>query len=179
MGNIQALFRRILEEIGENPQRSGLIDTPHRIEKLYKEVFSSLNEQEPDVTVFPNEEGYKDMVIVRDIPFYSMCEHHLLPFIGYAQVGYLPAENYIGLSKIGRVVDFYAKKPQIQERMTMEIADYLYDKIQPKGLMVILEAEHQCMTIRGVKKAGSKTITSAIRGKFDKNEFISLLQTGG
>lgn len=179
MGKIADLFRLILKELGEDPNREGLKDTPERMEKLYKELFESINQKEPEVKVFTNDEGYKDMLVVKDIPLVSMCEHHLIPFIGKAHVGYLPGSNYMGLSKIARVVDFYAKKPQVQERLTMEIANYLFKAIETKGLMVILEAEHLCMTIRGVKKPGSKTITSAIRGRFDKNEFLNLIDLRG
>ncbi len=173
------LFREILIEIGEDPDRSGLQDTPVRIARMYKEVFSSLNKTEPDITVFPNTENYNDMVIVKDIPFYSFCEHHFVPFVGKGYVGYIPDKTYIGLSKIARIIDFYSKKPQIQERLTTEVADYLFLKLVPQGVMVILSAEHHCMTVRGVKKPGSKTITSAIRGDFDKTEFINLINTGG
>jgi len=178
LGKIANLFREILKEIGENPNREGLKDTPDRIEKMYSEVFASMGAKEPNITVFNNDEGYKDMVIVKDISFVSFCEHHFVPFVGKAHVGYLPTDKYIGLSKIARVIDFFCKKPQVQERLNMEIADYLYEKVGPKGLMVILEAEHHCMTIRGVKKPGSVTTTSAIRGKFDKNEFINLIRLG-
>ena len=179
MGKIADLFREILAEIGENPDREGLVETPERIERMYKEIFASLNQQEPDIKVFTNDEGYKDMIIVRDIPFNSVCEHHFVPFVGKAHVGYIPNDRYLGLSKVARVIDFFSKKPQLQERLTMEVADFIYKKVNPKGLMVILEAEHHCMTTRGVKKPGSITTTAAIRGHFDKNEFINLLKLRG
>lgn len=173
--SISFYFNRILQKIGENPNREGLKDTPKRMEKMYKEVFSSIGKEEPDVTVFNNDEGYKDMVVIKDIDFVSFCEHHFLPFSGIAHVGYIPDDYYVGLSKIARVIDFYSKKPQIQERMVMEVADFLEEKIKPKGLMVVLEAQHHCMIVRGVKKDRSKTITSAIRGKFPKEEFLTTI----
>ena len=175
MGDIANHFRKILSELGENPNREGLVDTPDRVERMYKEVFTGLKQEEPEIKVFENKEEYKDMVIVKEIPFASFCEHHFLPFIGEAHVGYIPDTHYIGLSKVARVVDFYAKRPQIQERLTSQVSDYLYTKLNAQGVIVIIEAEHLCMTIRGVKKPGSITTTSAIRGDIDKEEFIAIL----
>jgi len=179
LGRIADLFREILIEIGENPDREGLIDTPDRVERMYREVFSGLSSDEPNITVFDNTERYQDLVIVRDIDFSSFCEHHLLPFIGKAHIGYIPSrENYIGLSKIARVVDFFAKRPQVQERLTSQISDFLYEKLNAQGIIVVLEAHHLCMGIRGVKKESSITTTSAIRGRIDKQEFLQLLKLG-
>lgn len=177
MGKIAQLFRQILSELGENPDREGLRDTPDRVEKMYSEVFAGLKQDEPNITVFENQEKYKDMVIVKDIAFSSFCEHHFVPFVGKVHIGYIPTTKYIGLSKVARVVDFFAKRPQVQERLTMEVADFLYNRLDPQGLVVVMEAEHMCMTIRGVKKPGTRTITSAIRGKIDKNEFLELIRT--
>lgn len=176
MGKIAELFRDILIEIGEDPDREGLRDTPDRIERMYAEVFAGLNQKEPDITVFNNTEGYRDMIIVKDIPFFSFCEHHVLPFIGKAHVGYIPRTKYIGLSKIARVVDFFGKRLQVQERLTDQIASYLFNKMDAQGVIVMVEAEHLCMTIRGVRKPGSKTITTAIRGDIDKEEFIQSIK---
>lgn len=168
--------REILKLIGEDPDREGLKETPKRVAKMYAEIFSGLEEgAEPDVKTFENEEGYKDLVIIRDIPFNSTCEHHLVPFIGKAHVGYIPTSRIVGLSKIARVIDFFAKRPQVQERLTHQIADYLMDKLSPQGVIVVMEAEHMCMTIRGVQKPGTTTVTSAIRGNIDKSEFLDLV----
>lgn len=162
---IQNAVREILIAIGENPDREGLVETPKRVANMYEEIFAGLTEDPKQHIKLFNEQSNDEMVIVKDIPFYSMCEHHLLPFFGKAHIGYIPSDNkIIGLSKLARIVDNFAKKPQVQERLTSDIADFLNDNLQPKGVAVIMEAEHMCMTMRGARAAGSKTQTSALRG---------------
>lgn len=162
---IQNAVREILIAVGENPDREGLLETPKRVANMYEEIFAGLTEDPKQHIKFFNEQSNDEMVIVKDIPFYSMCEHHLLPFFGKAHIGYIPSDNkIIGLSKLARIVDNFAKKPQVQERLTSDIADFLNDNLQPKGVAVIMEAEHMCMTMRGARAAGSKTQTSALRG---------------
>ncbi len=169
--NVLKRRSRILAAIGEDPNREGLVDTPKRIAKMYEEIYSGLNEDaSKHLDVFFQDEEHRELVLVRDIPFYSVCEHHLVPFFGKAHVGYLPKEGRLtGLSKMARVVDTFAKKPQLQERLTTSIADIIMEKLEPYGVIVVIEAEHMCMTMRGVKKAGSKTITSAVRGHLAKD----------
>lgn len=162
---IQNAVREILIAVGENPDRDGLLETPKRVANMYEEIFAGLTEDPKQHIKLFNEQSNDEMVIVKDIPFYSMCEHHLLPFFGKAHIGYIPSDNkIIGLSKLARIVDNFAKKPQVQERLTSDIADFLNDNLQPKGVAVIMEAEHMCMTMRGARAAGSKTQTSALRG---------------
>lgn len=162
---IQNAVREILIAVGEDPDREGLIETPKRVANMYEEIFAGLTEDPKQHIKLFNEHSNDEMVIVKDIPFYSMCEHHLLPFFGKAHIGYIPSDNkIIGLSKLARIVDNFAKKPQVQERLTSDIADFLNDNLQPKGVAVIMEAEHMCMTMRGARAAGSKTQTSALRG---------------
>lgn len=162
---IQNAVREILIAVGENPDREGLLETPKRVANMYEEIFAGLTEDPKQHIKLFNEQSNDEMVIVKDIPFYSMCEHHLLPFFGKAHIGYIPSDNkIIGLSKLARIVDNFAKKPQVQERLTSDIADFLNDNLQPKGVAVIMEAEHMCMTMRGARTAGSKTQTSALRG---------------
>ena len=162
---IQNAVREILIAVGENPDREGLLETPKRVANMYEEIFAGLTEDPKQLIKLFNEQSNDEMVIVKDIPFYSMCEHHLLPFFGKAHIGYIPSDNkIIGLSKLARIVDNFAKKPQVQERLTSDIADFLNDNLQPKGVAVIMEAEHMCMTMRGARAAGSKTQTSALRG---------------
>lgn len=162
---IQNAVREILIAVGEDPDREGLLETPKRVANMYEEIFAGLTEDPKQHIKLFNEQSNDEMVIVKDIPFYSMCEHHLLPFFGKAHIGYIPSDNkIIGLSKLARIVDNFAKKPQVQERLTSDIADFLNDNLQPKGVAVIMEAEHMCMTMRGARAAGSKTQTSAIRG---------------
>lgn len=162
---IQNAVREILIAVGENPDREGLLETPKRVANMYEEIFAGLTENPKQHIKLFNEQSNDEMVIVKDIPFYSMCEHHLLPFFGKAHIGYIPSDNkIIGLSKLARIVDNFAKKPQVQERLTSDIADFLNDNLQPKGVAVIMEAEHMCMTMRGARAAGSKTQTSALRG---------------
>ncbi|MCI5736289.1 MAG: GTP cyclohydrolase I FolE [Eubacterium sp.] len=162
---IQNAVREILIAVGEDPDREGLIETPKRVANMYEEIFAGLTEDPKQHIKLFNEHSNDEMVIVKDIPFYSMCEHHLLPFFGKAHIGYIPSDNkIIGLSKLARIVDNFAKKPQVQERLTSDIADFLNDNLQPKGVAVIMEAEHMCMTMRGARAAGAKTQTSALRG---------------
>ena len=167
---IKKAVRMLLEGIGENPDREGLIDTPKRVANMYEEIFAGMvNDPADQVSVFFTEE-HDEMVLVKDIPIYSMCEHHLLPFFGNAHIAYIPKNGKItGLSKLARVVDMTAKKPQLQERLTSTVANILMDKLDAQGVMVVIEAEHMCMSMRGIKKSGSKTITSAIRGIFKTN----------
>lgn len=162
---IENAVREILLAVGENPDRPGLLETPKRVANMYEEIFAGLTEEPKQHIKLFDEVSNDEMVIVKDIPFYSMCEHHLLPFFGMAHIGYIPSDNkIIGLSKLARIVNNFAKKPQVQERLTSDIADFLNDNLQPKGVAVIMEAEHMCMTMRGVKSAGAKTQTSALRG---------------
>lgn len=162
---IQNAVREILIAVGEDPDREGLVETPKRVANMYEEIFAGLTEDPKQHIKLFNEQSNDEIVIVKDIPFYSMCEHHLLPFFGKAHIGYIPSDNkIIGLSKLARIVDNFAKKPQVQERLTSDIADFLNDNLQPKGVAVIMEAEHMCMTMRGARAAGSKTQTSALRG---------------
>jgi len=172
----------IIKAIGEDPKREGLVDTPKRVAEMYAELFMGLGKDPKDELTASYEEGHREMVIVRDIPFYSMCEHHLLPFCGTVHIGYLPdvSGRIVGISKLARVVEIIARRPQIQERMTTQIADAIVDGIKPDGVGVVIQAEHQCMIMRGIKKPGSSIITSALRGTFrskvkTRNEFFSLL----
>jgi len=167
-GRIERAVREILLAVGEDPERDGLLDTPARVARMYAEQFAGLRQAPEDVltTVFDAE--HDEIVLVRDIEMYSMCEHHLVPFFGKAHIGYIPNEKgeITGLSKLARLVDVYAKRPQVQERMTVEIADALVRILEPRGVIVVLEAEHMCMSMRGVRKPGAKTVTSAVRGVF-------------
>jgi len=181
VAEIEDAFRAVLSAIGENPAREGLVTTPTRIAELYAELFSGLSEDPLAELTSGFEEGHQEMVVLRDITFYSMCEHHFLPFHGVAHVGYIPRGRVVGVSKLARVVEILAKRPQIQERLTTQIADTLKDGLEPAGVAVVLKAEHLCMTMRGVKKPGSTVVTSAMRGLFRKDprtrgEFLSLVQ---
>lgn len=169
---IEQGVRLILEGVGEDPDREGLKKTPARVARMYEEVFAGLT-QDPHVhfeTLF--DEHHQEMVLVKDIPFYSMCEHHLVPFFGHAHIAYIPAADgkICGLSKLARLVEVYAKRPQVQERLTSQVADTLVKELNPTGVIVVLEAEHLCMSMRGVKKPGSSTTTSAVRGIFESNQ---------
>lgn len=162
---IEAAVREILIAVGENPDRPGLEETPKRVANMYEEIFAGLNEDPKRHLKIFDEKSNVEMVIVRDIPFASMCEHHLLPFVGKAHIAYIPSDNrIIGLSKIAKIVDNFAKKPQVQERLTHDIADFLNDSLMPKGVAVIMEADHMCMSIRGARASGAETQTSALRG---------------
>ena len=163
----------ILEGIGEDVNREGLIETPERIARMYEEIFAGMNE---DAAVHLNKTftaENTDMIIEKDISFYSVCEHHLVPFYGKAHIAYVPNGKVVGLSKLARTVEVYAKRPQLQERMTTQIADAIMENLGAKGVMVILEAEHMCMTMRGVKKPGSRTVTLASRGVFEENDRLA------
>ena len=162
---IENAVREILIAIGENPDREGLKETPARVARMYEEVFAGLEGDATKHLKLFNEGKNDEMVIVKDIPLYSMCEHHLLPFIGKAHIAYIPSDGKVlGLSKLARIVDFYSKRPQLQERLTSQIADFLEDNLHPKGVAVLIEAEHLCMTMRGIRAAGAVTRTSALRG---------------
>jgi len=168
--------RRILETVGDNPDREGLVETPARWARAMMEVTRGLREDAPPLKVFESDNN--EMIVQKDIWFYSMCEHHLVPFFGVAHVGYIANGKVVGLSKIARTVEFFAARPQIQEELTSQIADRLYDALNPMGLIVVMEAEHLCMAMRGIKKPGVKAMTSAIRGGIDKPEFFSILKNG-
>jgi GTP cyclohydrolase I len=173
----------MIEAIGENPQRQGVVDTPKRVAEMYAELFEGINKDPKEELKVGFEEGHREMVILRDIPFYSMCEHHLLPFYGFAHVGYIPNKDgrVVGASKLARVVEIVSKRPQLQERMTTEIAEAIMGGINPDGAGVVMQAEHMCMIMRGIRKPGSAIVTSALRGTFrhkleTRNEFFTLLQ---
>lgn len=181
---IAQAVQTILEAIGDDAGREGLRDTPQRVARMYAEVFGGLQIDPASIisTVF-DDEHHEEMVMVKDIPFYSMCEHHLIPFHGKAHVAYLPKGRLTGLSKLARLVEAYAKRPQLQERLTTQVADTLMDTLEPHGVLVVIEAEHLCMSMRGVKKPGSITVTSAVRGTFcdsdsTRSEAFSLIYGG-
>lgn len=162
---IENAVRELLCAIGEDPDREGLAETPRRVADMYGEIFSGLEDNPENYLKIFNEKGNEEMVVVRDIPLYSMCEHHLLPFIGKAHIAYIPSDgNIIGLSKLARIVSCFAKRPQLQERLTSQVADFLYIRLNAKGVAVVVEAEHLCMTMRGARAAGAVTETSALRG---------------
>ncbi|MES2201615.1 MAG: GTP cyclohydrolase I FolE [candidate division FCPU426 bacterium] len=168
---IENAVKEILLAVGEDPQREGLKDTPKRVAKMYSEIFSGLGKDPRRVFKVFKTEGHEEMVLLKDIPFYSMCEHHLLPFVGKAHVAYIPAKGRLsGLSKLARVVDLLARRPQVQERLTGQVADAIMAELSPRGALVVVEAEHLCMTMRGVNKAGSKMVTSAVRGIFETSD---------
>ena len=173
--------REILEAIGEDPAREGLVETPRRIAEMYEELFAGLHQDPREVLTTGFQEPHREMVILKNIPFYSLCEHHFLPFHGRAHVGYVPEGRIAGASKIARAVDILARRPQLQERLTGQIADAIMEGLSPDGVAVVIEAEHLCMTMRGVQKPGARMITSAIRGGFrrrgvTRSEFLSLVQ---
>ena len=164
-GRIEKAVREIIEALGEDPEREGLLDTPQRVAAFYAEVFDGLHRDPGDVVdAFFGEEHYQEIVMVREIPFYSMCEHHFVPFHGQAHVAYIPRGRVTGLSKLARLVEGFARRPQMQERLTAQVADALAERLEPLGVMVVVEAEHLCMSMRGVKKPGATTVTSAVRG---------------
>jgi GTP cyclohydrolase I len=164
-GRIEKAVREIIEALGENPDREGLMETPERVAAFYAEVFDGIHRDPGDVVdAFFGEEHYQEIVMVREIPFYSMCEHHFVPFHGAAHVAYIPKGRVTGLSKLARLVEGFARRPQMQERLTAQVADALAERLQPLGVMVVVEAEHLCMSMRGVKKPGATTVTSAVRG---------------
>ena len=178
---IKAAVLEIIEAIGEDPGRDGLADTPRRIAEAYAEIFGGLRRNPLEDLKVRFDEDHHEMVVLKDIPFYSLCEHHFLPFYGSAAVAYIPDGSIVGISKLARVVDTLSKRPQVQERLTSQIADTIVDALHPQGVAVVLRAEHLCMTMRGVKKAGADMVTSAVRGRFEesqvtRDEFMSLLQ---
>jgi GTP cyclohydrolase I len=162
---IEKAVREIIEALGEDPDREGLVDTPQRVAAFYAEVFEGLHRDPGEVVdAFFGDEHYQEIVMVREIPFYSMCEHHFVPFHGQAHVAYIPRGRVTGLSKLARLVDGFARRPQMQERLTAQVADALSERLEPLGVMVVVEAEHLCMSMRGVRKPGATTVTSAVRG---------------
>lgn len=182
---IAAAVKNILEAIGEDPKREGLMGTPMRVARMYEEILAGMEQDaQTHLSVQFSEENYDDMIIVKDIPVYSMCEHHMMPFFGVAHIAYIPKNGKVtGLSKIARTVECFARRLQIQERMTAQIADAIVQVLDPHGVLVIVEAEHMCMTMRGVNKPGSVTVTSAVRGYFKtsaatRNEAIGLIHQG-
>jgi GTP cyclohydrolase I len=173
----------ILEAIGEDPTREGLVETPRRIAEMYEELFAGLHQDPREVLSTSFQESHREMVILKNIPFYSLCEHHFLPFHGRAHVGYVPEGRIVGASKIARAVDILARRPQLQERLTGQIADAIMEGLSPDGVAVVIEAEHLCMTMRGVQKPGTTLVTSAIRGGFRRRavtraEFLALVRGG-
>lgn len=167
---IQEAVRMMIEGIGEDPNREGLKETPARVARMYEEVFQGLKQDPKEYLATIFGEDHEELVLVKDIPFYSMCEHHFIPFYGLAHVGYIPkGGNVTGLSKLARAVEAVAKRPQLQERITSTVADSMVETLTPHGVIVVIEAEHMCMTMRGVKKPGSKTVTSAVRGIFEQD----------
>lgn len=179
---IQQAVRMIIEGIGEDPDREGFVDTPKRVAKMYAEVFQGLDLDPKDYFDVVFGEDHEELVLVKDIPFFSMCEHHLVPFYGKAHIGYIPRGGRVtGLSKLARAIEAVARRPQLQERITSTVANAMVEKLDPHGVIVVIEAEHMCMTMRGVKKPGSKTITSAVRGCFESDaaaraEVLSLIK---
>ena len=180
-GLIAHHVRGILSALGLDLSDPNLAETDRRVAKMYLEMFQGLAEgAEPTVTTFPNEEGYSHMVMEKQIPFYSLCAHHLVPFYGHAHIAYIPNDRILGLSKFSRILEFYAKRPQLQERITEQVVTFLEEKLQPQGAMVVIEARHLCVEMRGVKKPGALTVTSALRGIFHqrqvREEFLDLLR---
>lgn len=179
---IKRAVSEIIEAIGDDGSREGLRDTPRRIAEMYAELFAGMNRDPLEVLkVSFDEEKHQEMIVVKDIPFYSMCEHHFLPFHGVAHIGYIPKGRIVGISKLARVVEILARRPQLQERLVSQIADTIVEGIKPRGVAVVIEAGHLCMTMRGIKKPGSKVVTSATRGLFrtrpeTRAEFFSIVQ---
>ncbi|HET6430012.1 MAG TPA: GTP cyclohydrolase I FolE [Phycisphaerae bacterium] len=181
MDRLTAAVREVLCAVGEDPDRGGLVGTPDRVARMYQELFGGLGEDPGQYCQPLFEEQYDEMVVLRDITFHSMCEHHLLPFMGVCHIAYLPRGGVVGISKLARIVNCFARRPQVQERLTGQIADLIMEKLDPKGVAVIMEAQHTCMIIRGVKKPGSVMITSALRGTCKtspatRSEVMSLLR---
>lgn len=181
IARITAAVREIIAAIGEDPQREGLQETPRRIANMYAEIFAGLWTDPFEFLAVTFDEAYSEMVVLKDIPFYSMCEHHFAPFHGVAHVAYIPSGRVVGLSKLARVVEAYARRPQLQERLTAQIADTIMEGLAPQGVGVVIQAEHTCLTMRGIKKPGAKMVTSAVRGLFKTNpmtraEFQAILR---
>ena len=182
----EAAVRTLLLWAGDDPSREGLADTPRRVAKAYKEFYKGYGEDPHGILarVFEEVEGYQDMVLVRDIPFYSHCEHHMVPFVGKAHIGYYPSKGVVGLSKLARIVDVYARRLQTQETMTAQIADVIEEVLEPRGLAILVEAEHMCMSMRGVQKQGSSTMTTQYRGLFREDaaelvRFFTMVKSPG
>jgi len=171
LARAEAAVRELLYAIGENPDRQGLQETPQRVARSFVEIFAGLHVDPDEVLLTQFDEHHDELVLVKDIPLYSICEHHLVPWHGSAAVGYIPGESgrITGLSKLARVVDLYAKRPQVQERLTSQVADAVMRRLEPRGVIVVIEAEHLCMAMRGVRKPGTNTITSAVRGQFQSD----------
>ena len=182
---LASCVKEIIKILGLDPERDpNLVNTDRRVAKMYLDIFSGLDEgTRPSLTTFPNEEHYSSMVMEKEIPFYSMCSHHFVPFYGHGHIAYIPNEKILGLSKLPRILEFYARRPQLQERLTEQVAGLLEEELRPQGVMVVIEARHLCVEMRGVKKPGAVTVTSAIRGIFlDKavrEEFLDLLRRRG
>ena len=180
----EAAVRELLIAVGEDPDREGLLETPARVARAYQELLGGMHLAAEDVLTTTFDAGHEEMILVKDIELWSMCEHHLVPFTGVAHIGYIPNENgrITGLSKLARLVDVYAKRPQVQERLTTQVADAMMDILEARGAIVVVEAEHLCMTMRGVHKPGSKTVTSAVRGSMHnaatRSEAMSLIMHG-
>ena len=182
-GRVERAIRELLLALGEDPERDGLRDTPSRVARMYEEVAGGLGQSAADALSVQFDEAHQEMVLMRDMPFYSICEHHLLPFFGTAHVAYVPNGKIVGISKLARAVDIFAKRPQVQERLTSQIADAVMETVAPAGAAVVLRAEHLCMSMRGVRKPGTSMVTSALRGIFESNEAtraeaLSLLREG-
>ena len=180
---LKAAVHQIIEAVGDNPEREGLVDTPRRIAEMYAQIFDGLHRDPYEDLAVGFEEGHRELVILKDIPFYSMCEHHFLPFFGSVNVGYLPNGRVVGISKLARVVETISRRPQLQERLTTQIADTIDAALSPDGVAVVARAEHLCITMRGVQKPGAVMVTSAVRGRFressvTRSEFLSLIQEG-
>lgn len=179
---IESAFRQILEAIGEDPNREGVANTPRRVARMYEEIFSGMHMDPHELLDVSFTEYHDELILVKDIPVYSMCEHHFLPFYGWAHVAYIPkGGKVVGISKLARVVEAYARRPQLQERLTSQIADCIFQTLRPNGAGVVIQAEHMCMTMRGVRKPGSMTVTSAVRGIFEtrpetRAELFALIQ---
>ncbi len=178
---IEKAIKSILEAIGEDPNREGLIETPKRIAKMYEEIFSGISANPKEHIKLFHDENHKEMVIAKNIPFYSMCEHHMLPFFGTASIAYIPNKKISGISKLARITDTFSKRLQLQERLTTQIANFIMKEFKPQGVMVYIEAEHLCMSMRGVQKPGTSMVTSAVRGVFDtdpktRNEALQLFK---
>ena len=180
----EAAIRELLLAVGENPDREGLRDTPARVARAYREMFSGMRVRPEEVLTTTFDLGHDEMILVKDIELWSMCEHHLVPFTGVAHIGYIPSEDgrITGLSKLARLVDVFARRPQVQERLTTQVAESLMEILEAKGCIVVIEAEHLCMTMRGVRKPGSRTVTSAVRGVMHRaatrSEAMSLIMSG-
>ncbi len=167
---IEEGVRLILEGIGENIERPGIKDTPVRIARMFEEIFRGMFPPDEDLLKCIEGDTHDEMVLIKDIPFYSVCEHHFLPFFGYAHIAYIPDGRIVGLSELPKALDYLSKRPQVQERLTSQLANLLMEKLKPKGCMVVIEAEHLCMSMRGIKKPDTKTITSAVRGIFRRSQ---------